>query len=45
VCYIQGIWRVQLQINKRNYLFPEKFEDVYKAGCFAEEMRNKYYNK
>lgn len=36
-------WRVQLQVDGKNRLFPEKFEDVHEAGKFAEEMRDKYY--
>lgn len=38
-------WRVQLQINGKNKLFPEKFEDVHEAGIFAKEMREKYYGE
>lgn len=36
-------WRVQLQVNGKNKLFSEKFEDVNDAGKFAEKMREKYY--
>lgn len=43
VSWIKGFWRVQLQVNGKNKLFPEKFTDVEEAGKFAEQMRNKYY--
>jgi hypothetical protein len=43
VCWINGYWRVQLQIECKNHLFPEKFSDVHEAGKFAKEMRIKYY--
>ena len=36
-------WRIQLQINGKNKLFSEKFEDVNKAGEFALKMRQEYY--
>jgi hypothetical protein len=36
-------WLVQLQINKKNTCLG-KFDNVYKAGEFAKEMRKKYYN-
>lgn len=45
VTLIDRYWRVQLQINKKNYLFPEKFTDVDEAGAFAEEMRQKHYGE
>lgn len=45
VSWINDYWRIQLQINGRNHLFSEKFDDVEKAGIFAEKMRNKYYGK
>jgi hypothetical protein len=43
VCWIEGWWRIQLQIEGKNHLFPEKFKDLHEAGKFAEEMRLKYY--
>lgn len=43
VCFIDGYYRVQLQINGKNYRFPEKFKDAKEAGEFAEKMREKYY--
>jgi len=43
VSWIRGHWRVQLQANGKNHMFPEKFEDVDKAGRFAKSMRKKYY--
>jgi len=43
VSWIRGYWRVQLQIDGKNHMFSEKFEDVDLAGDFAEEMRKKYY--
>lgn len=43
VSWIDGYWRVQLQIEGKNHRFPEKFSDVDKAGAFAKEMRLKYY--
>lgn len=45
VSLINGWYRIQLQINGTNYLFPEKFKDVDEAGKFAEEMRLKYYGE
>lgn len=45
VSFISGNYRVQLQIEGKNYLFPEKFSDVDEAGKFAEEMRLKYYGE
>lgn len=45
VSFIQGYWKVQLQINGKNHLFPEKFTDVDDAGRFAKEMRDKYYGE
>lgn len=39
------MWRVQLQVDGKNKLFPEKFEDVRKAGVFAKKMRKKYYGE
>jgi len=45
VTRMNGWWRVQLQIDGKNKLFPEKFEDVDEAGAFAEEMRQKYYGE
>lgn len=43
VSFIRGYWRVQLQINGKNHMFPEKFTDVDSAGQFAQKMRKKYY--
>lgn len=43
VSKINGYWRIQLQIDGKNYLFPEKFEDVHEAGIFAKQMRQKHY--
>lgn len=40
----QNKWIVQLQIEGKNTCLG-KFEDVDKAGKFAEEMRKKYYGK
>jgi hypothetical protein len=45
VSFILGYYRIQLQIDGRNYMFPEKFTDVDEAGSFAEEMRQKYYGE
>lgn len=45
VTWIQGYWRIQLQINGKNHMFSEKFDDVDKAGKFAEDMRQKYYGE
>lgn len=44
VCKIGDWWRVQLQINKKNHLFREKFKEAEDAGTFAKKMRDKYYN-
>ena len=39
-------WVVQLQINKKNTALARfDYEDLDKAGAFAEEMRQKYYGK
>lgn len=45
VCMIDNHWRIQLQINGKNYRFPEKFVDIDEAGSFAESMRRKYYGE
>lgn len=45
VSWIKGYWRIQLSINKKNHLFPEKFTDVHLAGGFAKQMREKYYGE
>ena len=39
-------WVVQLQINKKNVALARfAYEDLDKAGAFAEEMRQKYYGE
>ncbi len=38
-------WRIQLQIEGKNTLLPEKFDDVHEAGKFAKDMRKKYYGE
>lgn len=43
VSLIYGWYRVQLQINGKNRLFEERFENADEAGKFAKKMRNKYY--
>ena len=45
VCLIHGWYRIQLQVDGKNHLFPEKFKNADNAGCFAEEMRLKYYGE
>lgn len=45
VTWINGWWRIQLQRNGKNYLFPERFSDVNEAGDFAEEMRKIHYGE
>lgn len=45
ITMINGYWRLQLQIDGKNYLFPEKFTDIDEAGAFAVTMRQKYYSK
>ena len=45
VCWINGWLRIQLQIDGKNHLFPEKFKDIEKATEFAQEMRKKYYGE
>ena len=45
VCWMHGYWRIQLQKDGKNYLFPEKFKDVCKAGEFAKKMRNEFYGE
>lgn len=42
VCFINGWYVVQLQINKKCTRLG-KFKDIDEAGVFAEEMRKKYY--
>lgn len=44
VCWIEGKWLVQLQINGKSTRLG-KFDDVHEAGRFAEEMRTKYYGE
>jgi hypothetical protein len=36
-------WRVQLQKEGKNVLFPEKFDNPKEAGDFAESMRSIFY--
>ena len=43
VTFIGGYWRIQLQVDGKNKLSPEKFTDIDEAGTFAEQMREKYY--
>lgn len=38
-------WVIQLQVNGKNHIFEEKFDNVEDAGKFAEEMRIKYYGE
>ena len=45
VSWMHGWLRIQLQINGKNHLFPERFKDVKEAALFAEEMRLKYYGE
>jgi hypothetical protein len=45
VSWIHNWYRIQLQIDGKNYMFPEKFKDVEEAAKFAEEMRQKYYGE
>ncbi len=47
VSWINGYWRIQLQIDNKNYLFPEKFyfDDIDLAGDFARKMRELYYKE
>lgn len=45
VSFIHKHYRVQLQINGKNYMFPEHFDDPNEAGIFAEAMRLKYYGE
>jgi hypothetical protein len=45
VSFINGWYRVQLQMDGKNYMFPEKFESAKEAGIFAEAMRLKYYGE
>ena len=45
VSRINGWLRVQLQINGKNFMFPEKFEDIDDAKSFARAMRLKYYGE
>lgn len=44
VSLINGKWVVQLQIDGKNKRLGS-FDDVHKAGKFAEEMRKKYYGE
>ena len=45
VCLISGWYRIQLQVNGANHLFPEKFRNAEEAGVFADAMRLKYYGE
>lgn len=45
VVWIGSYWRVQLQVNGTNHMFPEKFVDVHEAGRFAKKMREEYYGE
>ena len=45
VSFMNGYWRIQLQVDGKNKLFSEKFTDIDLAGKFAKEMRKKYYGK
>jgi hypothetical protein len=45
VSWILGYWRVQLAVNGKNHIFPEKFDDPDRAGEFARQMRHKYYGQ
>ena len=48
VCWIkkENAWVVQLSINGKNKRFGKfPYEELDKAGAFAEEMRQKYYGK
>jgi hypothetical protein len=38
-------WVIQLQIDGKNHVFDEKFDDVHESGRFAKEMRIKYYGE
>lgn len=38
-------WVIQLQIEGKNHIFKEKFDDVNEANLFAIEMRKKYYGE
>jgi hypothetical protein len=42
VCWIYNKWCVQLIVDGKNKILG-KFDDVHKAGAFAELMRQKYY--
>lgn len=44
VCWIEGKWIVQLQVNKKNTKLGS-FDDVHEAGTFAALMREKYYGR
>jgi hypothetical protein len=45
VCWIKGFWKVQLQVDGKNYRFPENFTNVDEAGKFAEEKRKEIYGE
>lgn len=45
VTWINGFWRIQLQVDNKNHLFREKFNDINLANLFAKQMRLKYYGK
>ena len=42
VCLYDNKWIVQLQIDGKNKVFG-KFDDLDKAGSYAENLRKKYY--
>jgi len=45
VSWIEKHWRVQLQREGKNVLFPEKFDDPKEAGAFADAMRANLYGE
>jgi len=43
VCFINGWYRIQLQVDGKNHRFSEKFENPEEANEFAKAMRQTYY--
>jgi len=45
VCWIDGYWKVQIQIDGKNHRFAENFKGVEEAGKFAELKRQEIYGE
>ena len=45
MCWIDGYWKVQIQIDGKNHRFAENFKGVEEAGKFAELKRQEIYGE